>query len=67
MVLIIYFYFNKNKSMKKINFENSLGNETLEVLGFKTTDALEQELNLLTQDIYEEKTNIARMARESSY
>tara|TARA_Y100001968_G_C18972292_1_gene532830 strand:- start:304 stop:465 length:162 start_codon:yes stop_codon:yes gene_type:complete len=53
--------------MKKINFENSLGNETLEVLGFKTTDALEQELNLLTQDIYEEKTNIARMARESSY
>tara|TARA_Y100001968_G_scaffold320072_1_gene352538 strand:- start:1024 stop:1215 length:192 start_codon:yes stop_codon:yes gene_type:complete len=39
------------KTMKKILFENSLGNETIEVLGFKTTDALEKELELLTKEI----------------
>ena len=40
--------------MKKVSFENSLGNETIEVLGFKTIDALEKELELLTKDIEEE-------------
>lgn len=37
--------------MKKILFENSLGKETIEVLGFKTIDALEKELELLTKEI----------------
>ncbi len=37
-------------------FENSLGNETIEVLGFKTIDALEKELELLTQDKEDEET-----------
>ena len=32
-------------------FENSLGNETIEVLGFKTIEALEKELELLTKEI----------------
>ena len=41
--------------MKKVSFENSLGNETIEVLGFKTIDALEKELDLLTKDAEEEK------------
>jgi len=35
--------------MKKVFFENSLSNETIEVLSFKTIDALEKELNLLTK------------------
>ena len=42
--------------MKNLLFENSLGNETIEVLGFKTNDALEKELELLTRDVEEEKT-----------
>ena len=42
--------------MKKVFFENSLGNETIEVLGFKTIDAVEQELELLTKDVEEEQT-----------
>ena len=33
-----------------------LGNRTIEVLGFKTIDALEKELDLLTKDEEEEKT-----------
>ena len=41
--------------MKKVSFENSLGNESIEVLGFKTIDALEKELDLLTKDAEEEK------------
>ena len=41
---------------KTVLFENSLGNETIEVLGFKTIDALEKELELLTKDVEEEKT-----------
>ena len=41
--------------MKKIFFENSLGNESVEVLGFKTIDALEKELDFLTKDIEEDK------------
>ena len=36
-------------------FENSLGNETIEVLGFKTIDALEKELELLTKDLEEDQ------------
>ena len=36
-------------------FENSLGNETIEVLGFKTIDALEKELELLTKDLEEKQ------------
>ncbi len=39
--------------MKKLCFENSLGNESIEVLGFKTIDDLEKELELLTKDIEE--------------
>ena len=42
--------------MKKLFFENSLGNETIDVLGFKTIDALEKELELLTKEVKEEKT-----------
>ena len=41
--------------MKNVFFENSLGNETIEVLGFKTIDALEKELELLTKDVEEEE------------
>ena len=39
--------------MKKVVFENSLGNETIEVLGFKTNEALEKELDLLTKEVEE--------------
>ena len=42
--------------MKKTLFENSLGKETLEVLGFKTIDALEKELELLTKEVDEDQT-----------
>ena len=42
--------------MKKGFFENSLGNETIEVLGFKTIDALEKELELLIKDAEEDQT-----------
>jgi len=42
--------------MKPLFFENSLGNETIEVLGFKTIDALEKELELLTKDLEEQET-----------
>ena len=42
--------------MKEDLFENSLGNESIEVLGFKTIDAFEKELELLTKDIEEERT-----------
>ena len=37
--------------MKKVFFENSLGNETIEVLGFKTIEDLEKELEMLTRDV----------------
>ena len=40
-------------------FVNSLGNETIEVLGFETIDALEKELELLTKDVEEEKVCIS--------
>ena len=42
--------------MKNVFYENSLGNETLEVLGFKTIDALEKELELLSKDLEEQQT-----------
>jgi len=42
--------------MKNVYFENSLGNETIEVLGFKTLDALEKELEWLTKDVEEDQT-----------
>ena len=41
--------------MKTVFFENSLGNESIEVLGFKTIDALEKELELLTKYVEEEE------------
>ncbi len=41
--------------MKKGFFENSLGDENMDVLGFKTVDALEKELDLLTKEVEEEK------------
>ena len=43
--------------VKDLFFENSLGNETIEVLGFKTNDALEKELELLIKDVEEEQTS----------
>jgi len=42
--------------MKTVFFENSLGNETIEVLGFKTMAALEKELELLTKDVEDQQT-----------
>tara|TARA_B100000945_G_scaffold161138_1_gene129374 strand:+ start:372 stop:518 length:147 start_codon:yes stop_codon:yes gene_type:complete len=39
--------------MKNVFFENSLGNETIEVLGFKTIDDLEKELEFLTKEVEE--------------
>ena len=42
--------------MKNVFFENSLGNESIEVLGFKTIDALEKELELLTRYVDKEQT-----------
>tara|TARA_B100000579_G_C22565420_1_gene726410 strand:+ start:251 stop:394 length:144 start_codon:yes stop_codon:yes gene_type:complete len=45
--------------MKNVFFENSLGNETIEVLGFQTNDALEKELDLLTKEIEVEGEEIA--------
>ncbi len=42
--------------MKSFLFENSLGNETIEVLGFKTKEALEKELELLTKEVEAERT-----------
>ena len=44
--------------MKMTSFENSLGNETIEVLGIKTIDALEKQLDLLTKEVEEEKVYI---------
>ena len=41
--------------MKKAFFQNSLGNETIEVLGFKTIEALEKELELLTKEVEEDQ------------
>ena len=43
--------------MKNFLYENSLGNESIEVLGFKTIDALEKELELLTKDVEEKQTS----------
>lgn len=41
--------------MKTSFFEKSLGNESIEVLGFNTIDALEKELELLTREVEEEQ------------
>ena len=45
-------------TMKNVFFENSLGNETIEVLGFKTIDALERELELLTKEVEDEQISL---------
>ena len=42
--------------MKPNFFENSLGNESIEVLGFRTIDALEKEIELLTREVEEKQT-----------
>ena len=42
--------------MKPDFLKSSLGNETIEVLGFKTIDSLEKELELLTQEVEEESS-----------
>ena len=42
--------------MKPNIFENSLGNESFEVLGFSTIDALEKEIELLTREAEEKQT-----------
>ena len=47
-------YLNQINIIKKDFFENSLGDETLEVLGFQTIEALENELALLTKELDEE-------------
>ena len=44
--------------MKTLFFENSLGNETIEVLGFKTIDALEKELESLTKYVEEDQVSL---------
>ena len=44
--------------MKNVLFENSLGNETIEILGFKTIDALDEELELLTHKVDKERTHL---------
>ena len=36
---------------KSVIFKNSLGDETIEVLGFKTIDALEKEIEMLTKEV----------------
>ena len=41
--------------MKTLFFVNSLGNETSEVLGFQTNDALEKEIELLIKEVEEKK------------
>ncbi len=53
-----YLFYSKIRIMKNVIFENSLGNETIEVLGFKTIDALEKELELLTKDVEEEQVRL---------
>tara|TARA_Y100001968_G_scaffold291600_1_gene296162 strand:+ start:563 stop:709 length:147 start_codon:yes stop_codon:yes gene_type:complete len=45
--------------MKNKFYKNSLGNETIEVLGFKTVDALEKELELLIKDVEEDQIHIS--------
>ncbi len=50
-----YLFCLKILAMKNVFFEKSLGNETIEVLGFKTIDSLEKELELLTKEVEEEK------------
>ena len=48
------------KNIKKILFENSLGKETIDVLGFNTMDALEKELEpLLTKEIDSENAYLS--------
>ena len=44
--------------MKKVFFKNSLGKETIEALGFKTIDALEKELELLTKDVEDKQPSL---------
>ena len=41
--------------MKKVFFESSLGKENNEVLGFKTIDALEKEIESLTKEVEKEQ------------
>ena len=41
--------------MKNVFFGNSLGNETIELLGFQSIDALEKELEFLTKDVEEDQ------------
>jgi len=45
--------------MNNVFFGNSLGNETIEVLGFKSIDELEKELELLTRDVEEGQAKLA--------
>ena len=40
---------------RKVNFENSLGKENIDVLAFTTIEALEKELELLTKDVEEDQ------------
>ena len=52
--------------MKNV-FLNSLGNETIEALGFKTMDALEKELERLTKEVEEEKTSLNTITKFTSH
>jgi len=56
-LVLNYLCYSKVIIMKNKFFENSLGNETIEVLGFKTIDALEKEIELLIKEV-EEANNI---------
>tara|TARA_B100000214_G_scaffold334280_1_gene276891 strand:+ start:443 stop:604 length:162 start_codon:yes stop_codon:yes gene_type:complete len=49
----------KIRNIKTVFFENSLVNETIEVLGLKSIDALEKELELLSKDVEEKQTYLA--------
>ena len=51
-----YLVLFKISDHEKRFFENSLGNQTIEVLGFKRIDALEMELELLIQEKDDEET-----------
>ena len=50
-----YLFCLKFLTINNVFSKKSLGNETIEVLGFKTIDSLEKELELLTKDVEEEK------------
>ncbi len=53
--LIFLYCFNKFNTLTNLLFENSLGNESIEVFGFKTVDELGKALDILAREIEKEK------------